>query len=272
MKTDAGRVIPVARLGLSQVNEHGAVEFCLNRDSAPSDYHQASSLLFSHNETGAELEIDLALMRKGASGGKFVPAEVRERAKPIHSSYVYNEEDEMRDEEEEFEDDGFIVGDDHVSDMEGNFSSDEEEHHDVCCICNDGGELMICDGGEELKGCGKSFHIACVGREEIPNGDWVCSGCANACGFDVGMEGHEFPSNMSEGSDEDEDRPVLEKKTDTSNEKKRKFTGSLEASTDEEDFGSGNESNSELAKRNPSNLDKQSAKRRVIADSDSDDE
>lgn len=291
MKLDTGRIVPAARLGFSQINEHGALEFCLNRDSAPSVYHQVSSLLFSHDETGAELEIDLALLRKGASGGKFVPTEARERANPVRRSYVYDEDDEMMDQDEdEFEDDGFVVDDDHESDVEGNFSGDEEEH-ELCYICKDGGELMVCDGGEEMKGCGKSVHSLCVKREKIPGGDWVCSECANASGLDTGIEGHEFPGKTSDAGDGgskerwDEEssgsgnelsssKVVMENKTDTmSNEKKRKFSGGVEESSDEE-FGTGDESsfNHKGQEGNPIHVAQQSAKRRIIDDSDSDDE
>jgi len=71
-------------------------------------------------------------------------------------SFVYDamdrdeEEDEM--DEDEFEDDGFIVDDD-----------DSEENDEVCQICKEGGELMICDGGRNMEGCGKMFHATCVG-------------------------------------------------------------------------------------------------------------
>merc|ERR1719491_1208173 len=60
---------------------------------------------------------------------------------------------------------------------------------------------MICDGGDYLKGCGKNFHVLCVGLAEIPQGDWVCSECAKAYGYEViRMEGHEFPVDC--GADE----------------------------------------------------------------------
>jgi hypothetical protein len=58
---------------------------------------------------------------------------------------------------------------------------------------------MICDGGDHLAGCGRSFHVACVDREEVPDGDWVCKRCANAFELDVGVEGYEFPAEGQDG-------------------------------------------------------------------------
>jgi len=85
--------------------------------------------------------------------------------------------------EDEFEDDGFIVNDE----------EEEESHDDVCQICNEDGELMICDGGKDMEGCGRGFHALCVGRSTIPEGDWICSDCARSGGIHVdGNRGYEF--------------------------------------------------------------------------------
>ena len=45
-------------------------------------------------------------------------------------------------------------------------------NNDICYLCNDGGELLICLAGTDSKplGCEKSFHPACVGRSKIPDG------------------------------------------------------------------------------------------------------
>jgi len=77
-----------------------------------------------------------------------------------------------------------------AEDGEGQYGGDED---DVCCICKDGGELMVCDGGVELDGCDKTFHATCVDRDEIPQGDWVCQDCAKTGGLtNTERRGHEF--------------------------------------------------------------------------------
>lgn len=44
---------------------------------------------------------------------------------------------------------------------------------DVCCLCEDGGLLIICDGP-----CLRSFHIQCLGLESMPDGNrWLCPDC-----------------------------------------------------------------------------------------------
>ena len=110
----------------------------------------------------------------------------RHRAMP----FVYDAMDRSSDEENEFDvdhdeeddDDGFLVDDD-----------DDEIHDDECHICKDGGDLMVCDGGRHMDGCGRSYHGPCVGRSTIPQGDWVCSECARSGGIHVdGNKGHEF--------------------------------------------------------------------------------
>jgi hypothetical protein len=264
MKTEAGTVVPISRLPLLSQTENGTVEFCLNED-AIHNYHEATSILFLHDETGAKLEIDLALMRKGASGGSFVPIEDRER-----NSYAYEEEEEDSHEEEEENEldyeDGFVVDD---GEMEGEFSENDDEHDDddFCCICRDGGDLMICDGGDALEGCGKSFHCACVDRQAIPQGDWVCSPCTNAAGgFQVeGNQGHEFPADITATDDVHESPTAAE----TANQKKRKIIGVLGDSSDEDEFDG--DATNDLPRKTSSDAGQQSAKRRIIDDSDSDD-
>jgi hypothetical protein len=45
---------------------------------------------------------------------------------------------------------------------------------DYCMICDDGGELIVCDG------CSRAFHGACVGLKRIPAGTWACPTCAKS--------------------------------------------------------------------------------------------
>jgi hypothetical protein len=62
----------------------------------------------------------------------------------------------------------------------------------MCEICQEGGELLICDGGDNGGGCGEAFHIECLGRALTPQGDWICKSCAKEFGYKVGVEGFEW--------------------------------------------------------------------------------
>ena len=48
-----------------------------------------------------------------------------------------------------------------------------EIDRDICFVCRDGGELLLCDS------CPRCFHLYCVDPPlaEIPEGDWVCQYC-----------------------------------------------------------------------------------------------
>lgn len=90
----------------------------------------------------------------------------------------------------------------------------------LCHHCNVGGDLMQCHrhgalGGVVVKneiGCGKVVHSFCVGREEIPKGDWICTTCSNHHGFkvklpkelrnkDIADYGHAFIGSESSSPD-----------------------------------------------------------------------
>nr|XP_018676991.1 PREDICTED: uncharacterized protein LOC103973506 isoform X2 [Musa acuminata subsp. malaccensis] len=47
------------------------------------------------------------------------------------------------------------------------------ENDDLCSICADGGDLLLCDL------CPRAFHTGCVGLPSIPVGDWYCQYCIN---------------------------------------------------------------------------------------------
>lgn len=56
-------------------------------------------------------------------------------------------------------------------------SSDEEvsQHDEHCAICHkdDNEDMLLCDG------CPKAFHLACLGLQAVPDGDWYCAVCCD---------------------------------------------------------------------------------------------
>ncbi|ESQ45117.1 hypothetical protein EUTSA_v10010118mg [Eutrema salsugineum] len=45
------------------------------------------------------------------------------------------------------------------------------ESDDMCSICDDGGDLLLCAG------CPQAFHTACLKFQSMPKGTWYCSSC-----------------------------------------------------------------------------------------------
>ncbi|XP_052175420.1 uncharacterized protein LOC127790163 [Diospyros lotus] len=48
-----------------------------------------------------------------------------------------------------------------------------KDNDDLCIICADGGNLLLCDG------CPRAFHIECASLSSIPRGKWYCNYCQN---------------------------------------------------------------------------------------------
>lgn len=173
---------PIARVALDQdenMTEMGVLEFCWK----PRNNHK--KLRFRHTETGAELELDLSNLSVTVTRDFPQDEDLHDGRQEIaSSSFVYDQRDRNLDEadshNDSYEEDGFLVKDTDESDTSGQFSSANSEDENICCLCNDGGELMICSAGDDDGdiGCGKGFHVSCVGRDEIPGGDWICSCCA----------------------------------------------------------------------------------------------
>ena len=230
-----GSSIPV---GLSSVDEDGISIF--NLDLTVGACRKASTLLFRHEEAGAVFEVKIPSHDKQSD----VDEPYRNSSYAKDRSYFrYGSDQSDHESEDEFEDDGFVVPDGDEED-EANVE-EENDTDDLCCVCHEHGELMICDGGDFMAGCGRSFHVACVDRVCVPDGDWVCKRCANAFELDVGIEGHEFPTdeetrdgptNIGDSSDDEEvassNKPVEKKALD--GHKKAKMRRVLEES-DEDD-------------------------------------
>jgi hypothetical protein len=153
-----------------------------------------------------------------------------------HNFVVGQSDDSEMEQPDDFEADGFLVNESgNASDVEGEFSENseeeeevEDEEEDACHVCQGHGELMICDGGEEDDGCGKAFHASCVGRSEIPVGDWICQDCATSFGIAVGPEGHEFNAKIQPNGFGNAKRKVII--DDDSNDSNDEVVDALDAS------------------------------------------
>lgn len=54
---------------------------------------------------------------------------------------------------------------------------DDDGHDNVCKLCGDGGQLMLCES------CPSAFHANCLHLDGVPRGDWHCSSCrCGECG------------------------------------------------------------------------------------------
>ncbi|KAJ0089295.1 hypothetical protein Patl1_32563 [Pistacia atlantica] len=47
----------------------------------------------------------------------------------------------------------------------------EDVSYDMCCVCHNGGELIIC------RSCRSTYHKSCLGLKDVPTGDWFCTSC-----------------------------------------------------------------------------------------------
>ncbi|KAL5214840.1 hypothetical protein ABZP36_003992 [Zizania latifolia] len=79
------------------------------------------------------------------------------RRKPYHNIYISN---------------GVSLHELSVSLSKGPNMSNRQSD-DLCSICSDGGELLLCDS------CPRAFHRECVGFTTIPKGTWCCLYCEN---------------------------------------------------------------------------------------------
>lgn len=202
------------------LNEMGIVTFSYK---PPSKKH--TQLRFCHSITRAELELDLSHLdfSKSTAGEEDDLRQASTRRSMVYDQDDRYDDDQEGEEKEEYEDDGFVVHDNSEDDFSGQFSEHSVDEYDdePCCLCKDGGDLMICeaDGTQDSTlGCGKSFHAECVGRDCVPDGDWICGSCAKQ-NSDLAMlvkltpvenpnYGYEFPSS----SDTAASKPTLNNK------------------------------------------------------------
>jgi hypothetical protein len=195
LRSRDGHLAPLARVA------RGANGFfACTLDSTQSTENStidARAFLFEHSETGTQLEVDFAQLQSLASGGTSRPPQFGDGTRPVEraraddfTGFVMGQNDysDTDEDQDEFEEDGFVV----ANDVDGESSDDEEEDDDCCCLCHEDGEVMICDGGKENDGCKQLFHARCVGRDVVPDGDWICQACAVSGGIGAGPEGHEF--------------------------------------------------------------------------------
>eukprot|EP00980_Cylindrotheca_fusiformis_P012955 scaffold3236_cov66-Cylindrotheca_fusiformis.AAC.21 len=84
----------------------------------------------------------------------------------------------------------------------------------ICNVCKVSGEhLMTCRAKTvQGKGCGKSFHMYCLQREELPDEgkNWLCESCAKQYDFPLDKKcpsiGYEVPpESLLEADDDDDD-------------------------------------------------------------------
>ena len=163
-------------------------------------------------------------------------------SKNTASRYLLNDPDEDEDDDDSGDnendlDDGFLVDgsqDSDKSDETDEFDSDDADKKDdvididdtdddddddgECRICNKGGDLIVCDGGDHQNGCGSSYHILCIGRTVVPPGDWICMACSKGVGFDVGIEGHEFAEKIDSTTSSTKTMPLVIDDSDENND------------------------------------------------------
>jgi len=106
-------------------------------------------------------------------------------------------------------DDGDGDGGDNDGDRDdnGNVEEKDEEddsHMDECFICEDGGELICCDG----EGCRKAYHADCVGEDidTLPL-TWFCPSCVEEKeSNDANSKATESTSKLSDEGDAENDK------------------------------------------------------------------
>jgi len=217
-ENDILKEIPLSR---GMIGRDGNVRFRIDvkkilESASDEDHTQQMELVklkFSHIDTSVVLELRLPIDEMNGDTAEcnidFGVAESND--KNDSSRFLLDDKDDEEEEmPNEYEDDGFIVGDSDEDSNEG-----AESDNDDCEICHNFGDLLVCDGGDHSGGCGKSFHVECIKRESIPEGDWICKTCARTLGIKTGIEGHEWEAEeavcklQDQSSSQEEDNGAL---------------------------------------------------------------
>jgi hypothetical protein len=158
---------------------------------------QVVKLIFRHVDSGAVLELRLPSRNDidgiiqecdeglefcvNKPGGDRAPKDKNGPSRYLLDDLEEEDEDD-NDEPNQYEEDSFLVHGSQNSDDEEEFDSvgeqnddfisdnDDENNDDECQICKNGGELIVCDGGDHPGGCGRSYHVHCIDRTMIPPG------------------------------------------------------------------------------------------------------
>ena len=70
-------------------------------------------------------------------------------------------------------------GDTHAKLRLTKFKKPKPWYYDPCVVCGEEGDtatLLLCDGQD--KHCKNAAHLACVGLDAVPDGEWFCPDCA----------------------------------------------------------------------------------------------
>ena len=124
-------------------------------------------LRFVHDETGAVLELRLPSRGKtdsilGGREGLMVFGTPQNGSTTYVMDRTEQEEDGGDHDLNGYEDDGFVVSSspEHLLDP-----LDHYIEAGACQICNDVGEMIVCEG------CDVNYHVQCIGRKSIPEGE-----------------------------------------------------------------------------------------------------
>ena len=169
-------------LSRGMISRDGNVRFRIDvkkvLDNAIKDQAQQLDMVklrFSHLDTGAVLELRLPTQDTKSADTidcniDFGSDDTTMAVKSDSSRFLLdNDNDEEDQGPNEYEDDGFVVDDSNEE------SGDDEEEFDECEICHNGGDLLVCDGGDFEGGCGKAYHLECINREAVPPGELFIS-------------------------------------------------------------------------------------------------
>ena len=221
---DQQRKIPLCR---KQLSVDGMVDFRTTLSASSRSSKSKRGFVFHHEETGVTLTLVLRL--PGNNGDRNGGVEANSENDEEHGS---DTDDSSKDNEfvygvgengvGDYEEDGFVVPDIDDDDDDDNTAEHDNPNdgdndtasHDECCLCGNGGVLLVCDGGDHVEGCRRCFHLACVGLETVPSGDWICSACATKEGLidadtdadtttnNEGRKGYEFnPATLDENEE-----------------------------------------------------------------------